>query len=53
MKHRSLGSGCASRGGHLSNLGVLGFSAFVAFGMASPASAEAVFMGLGDLPGKG
>ncbi len=51
MKHRSLGSGCASRRGHFSNLGVLAFSAFVAFGTTSPAFAEATFMGLGDLPG--
>ncbi len=53
MKRRSLGSGCASRGGHLSNLGVLAFSAYMAFGAASPAFAEAMFMGLGDLPGGG
>ncbi len=53
MKRRSLGSGCASRGCHLSNLGVLAFSPVVAFGAASPASAEAMFMRLGDLPGKG
>ena len=31
MKHRSLGSGCASWGGHL---GVPAFSAFMAFGAA-------------------
>ncbi len=30
---------------------VLVFSAFIALGTASPASAEAMFMGLGDLPG--
>ncbi len=53
MKRRSLGSGCVSRGGHLSNLGVLAFSAFMAFGAASPVSAEVMFMGLGDLPGRG
>ncbi len=35
MKHRNLGSGCAPRWGHLSNLAVLASSAFVAFG-ASP-----------------
>ncbi len=52
MKYRSLGSGCASPEGHLSNLGVLAFSAFVAFGTTSPAFAEAMFMGLGDLPGR-
>jgi probable HAF family extracellular repeat protein len=48
MTHRSLGSGCAARASHLSDLGVLAFSAFVAL---SPASAEAIFSGLGDLPG--
>ena len=31
--------------------GALALSAFTAFGTASPASAEAMFMGLGDLPG--
>ena len=51
MKRRSLGSGCASRAGQLSKLGVLAFSAFVALGTGSPAFAEAVFMGLGFLPG--
>ena len=34
MKHRSQGSGCVVRAGHLSNLGVLAFSAFMAFGAA-------------------
>ena len=53
MKHSSLGSGCASAEGHLSNLSALALSAFMAFGAASPAFAEAVFMGLGDLPGRG
>jgi hypothetical protein len=38
-------------GGHLSSLGVLVFSAFVAPGTASSVSA-AMFMGLG-LPGRG
>jgi hypothetical protein len=47
MKCRSLGSGCASREGHLSNLSVLAFSAFMAFGAAALAFAEAMFMGLG------
>jgi probable HAF family extracellular repeat protein len=51
MKRSSLGSGFAWRGGHLSNLGALAFSAFVGLGTTSPASAEAMFMGLGDLPG--
>jgi hypothetical protein len=32
-------------------LSVLAFSTFVALGTTSPASAEAMFMGLGDLPG--
>jgi len=50
MKRRSLGSGCVSRGGHLSNLGVLAFSAFVALGTPSPASAEAVLSGIDELP---
>ncbi len=44
MKHRSLGSGCASPEGHLSNLSVLALSAFVAFGAASPAFAEGMFV---------
>ncbi len=34
------------------NLGVLAFSAYMALGTASSASAEAMFMGLG-LPGRG
>jgi len=52
MKRRSLISGCASRAGQNSKLGVLVFSAFVALGTASPAAAkEAMFMGLGFLPG--
>ncbi len=38
-------------------IALLGFcvtaSALVTFGGASPASAEAMFMGLGDLPGRG
>ncbi len=41
MKHTSLGSGSASRAGHLSNLGVL--ASFFLFATAS--FAEAVFMG--------
>ncbi len=53
MQHRSLGSGCASRGSHLSNLGVLAFPTYMALGTASSSSAEAMFMGLGDLPGRG
>ena len=40
-------------GGHLSNLGILAFSAFVALGTASPAFAEAMFMGLCEVPGRG
>ncbi len=52
MEDRSLGSGCASRAGRLSNLGVLAFSAYMALGTASPASANAMFMGL-CLPGRG
>ena len=34
-------------------LSILVFSAFMAFGTTSPAFAEAVFMGPGDLPGRG
>ena len=46
MKHRSLGSGCASPEGHLSNLSVLALSIFMAFGAASLASGEeAMFTG--------
>ncbi len=35
------------------SLSALALSAFVALGTASPAPAEAMFMGLGDLPGRG
>ena len=45
------GIGMWLAGGHLSNLGVLAFSAYMALGTASSASA-AMFMGLG-LPGRG
>ncbi len=45
------GIGMCLAGGHLSNLGVLAFSAYMALGTASSASA-AMFMGLG-LPGRG
>jgi probable HAF family extracellular repeat protein len=51
MKHRSLGPGCASPEWHLNNLSVLALFAFMALGAASPAFAQAMFMGLGDLPG--
>ena len=44
MKHKSVGSGCASRPGYL---GVLAFSAFMVLATTSPASANATFMGLG------
>ncbi len=50
MKHRARDRDVL-RGGHLNNLGVLAFFAFMAFETTSPASAEAMFMGLGDLPG--
>ena len=53
MKHRSLGSGCASPEGHVSNLSVVVLSPLVALETASPASAETVFTGLGDLPERG
>ncbi len=46
------GIGMCLAGGHLSNLGVLAFSAYMAIGAAASASAEAMFMGLG-LPGRG
>ncbi len=45
------GIGMCLAGGRLSNLGVLAFSAYMALGTASSASA-AMFMGLG-LPGRG
>ncbi len=49
MKHRSLGSGCASPEGRLSNLSFLALSAFMAFGAASPAFAEAAFISVDEL----
>ncbi len=47
MKYKRLGSGCASRA---ATSATSIFFIFAASGSATPASAEAVFMGLGDLP---